>query len=193
MQRPAGFGGGSTRTLTVNPDSCIVIVKDYTRWESIKADIDRYLDVVLVAVNKTSTPVKAIGLQYTDIFNWKADPQELVMAEAFEVGNPYVVPNVLAANGPMLWHSHHGYFLDRTEPLAYRQLDNINVSRIEAAGGHSIQVLTSHRAELAKPLWKIGKEHRHFISEIQESLHGANKEILRSLFSKELRDKIKLD
>lgn len=193
MQRILGFPGVPSRVITVNPDSCIIVINDYTRWAAIKSDIDRYFDVILHSVGKHSIAINSIGLQYTDVFNWKADPKELSLSEVFAAGNPYLVPHVLGQNAPMLWHSHHGYFLDCNEPVPYKQLDNINVSRVDAMGSHSLQVLTSHKAQLNSPMWKINKENRPKISEIQEKLHYSNKQILRALFTEELSRKIKLD
>lgn len=193
MRRVLGFPGMAGRVITVSPNNCIIVVSDYTRWDAIKADIDRYFDVILQAVGKHNIAINSVGLQYTDIFNWKADPKELLLTEVFSADTPYLVPNVLRPDAPALWHSHHGYFLECDSPIPYRQLDNINISRIDSMGSHSLQVLTSHKAQLNSPMWKIGKENRSKISEIQEKLHRANKEILRTLFTAELRHKIKLD
>lgn len=193
MQRTGSFPTIAGRSITVSPNNCFIVINDYTRWANVKADIDRYLDAILQAVSRHHIAITAIGLQYTDVFNWKADPSELVLTEVFEKGTPFLVPNVLQSTAPVCWHSHHGYFLESNDPVAYSQLDNINVSRVEVTGSHSIQILTSHKAQLTSPLWKVGKEHRHVISDIQEKLHGSNKTILRALFTEQLRSKIKLD
>jgi uncharacterized protein (TIGR04255 family) len=192
MQRPAALHGAPSRMITVSSDNCIIVVNDYTRWAAIKEDVDRYFETLITSAGKHNFSISSIGLQYTDSFNWKADPKDLLLSEVFADGNIYLVPNVLAPNAPMLWHSHHGYFLDCNKPVAYKQLDNINISRIETMGSHSLQILTSHRAQLNSPMWTSSKKTIENISDIQDILHNSNKKILRALLTEELGRKIKL-
>lgn len=193
MQKTDGLTSG--RAINFSEESCIIEIRDYSRWETVKADIDRYLNPLLQVLHKNAIPIKVLGLQYTDIFHWKSEPKDLVIAEVFNKGNPFVVPHVFdhSANAPTLWHSHHGYFVEHAEPVAFRQLDNINVSRVKTGASDSIQILTSHKAQFKEPLWKVSKENRSVISQIQDAMHGANKEIMRELLSPEVQKKIKLD
>lgn len=190
MQKASQLPGLPSRVIVVSPNNCMIIVNDYSRWKAVKSDVDRYFAAILTVLNKNTVPINSIGLQYTDVFNWKADPSELVLSEVFAANGPFLVPNILNATAPALWHSHHGYFLDCAEPIPFKQLDNINVSRND---GNTLHVVTSHRAQLASPLWKVGAENRAKIDAIQEHLHRANKEILKALFTENLQQKIKLN
>lgn len=193
MQRSSGMPNAFARSIVVTPTNALIVVNDYSRWDAVKLDVDRYLDALLLVVGKLPKAVTSIGLQYTDVFNWQSDPSELVLTEVFEAATPYMVPNVLGENAPSMWHSHHGYFVEHLEPVQYRQLDNINVSRIETSGIHSLQILTSHKVQFAAALWQSGEKNRSKISDIFVKLHDANKVILRALLTEQVREKIKLN
>lgn len=199
--QPGGFvmqkvdGVTSGRAINFSEDSCIIEIRDYSRWDTVKADVDRYLKPLLQLLQKHGIPIKVLGLQYTDVFHWKSEPKDLVIGEVFNKDTPYLVPHVFdsSTKATSLWHSHHGFFVEHTEPVEYRRLDNINVSRVRAGASDSIQILTSHKAQFLEPLWKGGKENRPVISKIQDAMHLANKEIMRGLLTPELQKKIKLD
>ncbi len=184
-----------TRSLTVSPSDCVLMVADYSRWATVKIEVAKYVRPILAALGEDQQAINSIGLQYTDVFTWRADPAELNLIEVFAPNPPYLVPNVLSPDGPQLWHSHHGYFKDASNSSQYKQLDNINVSRVaDVSGTHSIQILTSHKAQLSTPMWQVGSEDNFDkIFEIFEALHDSNKEILRSLLSSEVLRRIKFD
>lgn len=192
MNRSGGFAAMVARSLTVSVNSIVIVVNDYSRWEQVKLDVDRYLDVLLKAAQSHNSAVRTIGLQYTDVFNWKSDPKELILSEVINSASPYIAPNVFALPSDALWHSHHGYFTAIANPVSFSQLDNINVNKVETGGMHSLQFLTSHKARLTDPLWKISRENRPVIAAIQELLHVQNKAILGSLLSADVKAKIKL-
>lgn len=193
MQRSSGLSGAFARSIMVSPNSALIVLNDYSRWSEAIASVDRYLDVLLKVIGKLPKAITAIGLQYTDVFNWRSDPSDLVLTEVFEQTSPYIVPHVLRDGAPLMWHSHHGYFVDHAGPVPYRQLDNINVSRVEASGIHSLQILTSHKVQFAGAMWQAGEKNRSHISTIFTKLHTANKDILRNLLTEDARRKIGLN
>ena len=178
-----------TRFIDVSLNGVVVVVKDYTRWEKFKSDVDRYLSVLLAPIDAQKA-VGSLGLQFNDIFLWKADPEDLKIEEVFASANPYLVPNSFSSS--MQWHSHHGYLLDSAEPIQHRQLDNINVSRVASNGSDQIQILTSHRVTLDKPLFKYWTAHKATLFEFQEKLHNQNKLILSKLLTPAAQLKINL-
>ena len=190
MVRPAlAVGQPNSRAIIVNRTSIVVVVNDYTRWDKFKSDVDRYLSVLLTHVDGQKA-VASLGLQFNDIFLWKADPADLQLEEVFAAGNPYLAPNVFLS--PLLWHSHHGYFVNNKTPVEYQQLDNINVSRVAANEEHQLQILTSHRVTLEKPLYKGWSDNKSTLLAIQDSLHAKNKAILAELLTPEAQNKINL-
>lgn len=183
---------GIPRSMTVSRQNCVVIVPDYTRWDTVWAEVQQYLALVWELITKHK-PITAIGLQYTDLFHWRADPNELDLREVFLTDTPFLPTNVFDKKG--LWHSHHGYLDQYEEPIKHARLENINVTMLETAGERSIQVLTSHKVTLAEPLWKAtksGQKGPELVAEILQDLHGSNKEILKKLLSQEVCKKINL-
>lgn len=190
LERPRGFGLTPGRVLSVSREQLLVVVQDYSDWKTVKSDVGRYLDVFVPLTKPNAVAISGVGLQYTDVFTWKSDLKDLKQDEIFARGGPYLAPNVFDTTN--LWHSHHGYFEDYQDPCVYRQLDNINVSRLDTQGVQSFQILTSHRARFPEPMYKLG-EKRSLISAIQDKLHARNKDILRKLLTTELQKKISLD
>lgn len=190
MQRPALLlTERPLRLIDISRSGVVVVINDYTRWDKFKADVDRYLTVLLAPIDNQKA-VAGIGLQFNDIFLWRADPSDLKLNEVFSANNPYIAPNVLEA--PLLWHSHHGYLVSDSEPVQNQQLDNINVSRVVVNEEHRLQILTSHRVTFEKPLesWSTNKT---LFFNIQEKLHNKNKAILRALLTPDAQLKINLN
>ena len=191
MQRPALVPTERPlRFIDISRNSVVVVINDYTRWDKFKADVDRYLSVLLAPIDSQKA-VASVGLQFNDIFLWKADPADLKLDEVFSANNPYIVPNALLA--PLLWHSHHGYLVSNPDPVQHQQLDNINVSRVAANEEHQLQILTSHRVTLEKPLYKSWSTNKPVFFDIQEKLHSKNKAILAALLTPEAQLKINLN
>lgn len=191
MERPALVPGEPQgRLIIVKRNGIIVVINNYTRWDKFKADIDRYLSILLPPVDGQKA-VSGVGLQFNDIFLWKADPVDLKLDEVFVVNNPYIPPNVFSS--PLLWHSHHGYLMSSKEPVEHQQLDNINVSRVAANEEHQLQILTSHRVTLEKPLYKSWSDNKSILLTIQENLHNKNKFILSALLTPAAQQKINLN
>ena len=191
MARPASVAGEpNRRSIIVSRTGIVVVVNDYTRWDKFKSDVDNYLSVLFAPVDAQKA-VASIGLQFNDIFFWKADPSELQLKEVFAADNPYLAPNVFLS--PLLWHSYHGYFVSTEHPVRHQQLDNINVSRVAENEEHQLQILTSHQATLEKPLYKGWSGNKSILLAIQDSLHAKNKGILAKLLTDELQKKINLN
>jgi len=181
------------RSIAVSRENIIIAINDYTRWEKFKSDTDRYVRTLLAPI-KESLGVVSIGLQFTDIFVWRADPLDLDLSEVFSKNTLYLTPNVFQKAGDaMLWHSHHGFFSEQSDPFNFQLLDNINVARNIALGTHQIQILTSHQAKFPQPIYKILDENGPSLFKLEDILHSKNKEILADLLSEEVQEKINLN
>lgn len=178
------------RLIIVNRTDIVVVVNDYTRWDKFTSDIDRYLSVLLAPIDSHKA-ISSIGLQFNDVFLWKADPVELNLDEVFVNGSPYLPSNVFSST--MLWHSHHGYLINEAAPVKHQQLDNINVSRVEVQGEHQLQILTSHRATFENPLYKGWSDKNLILFNIRENLHKTNKKLLAALLTPAAQQKINLN
>jgi uncharacterized protein (TIGR04255 family) len=175
------------RTLQITKDSSLYVVQDYTRWKSVVSD-------VLLAYSEVSeflveTPVASLGLQYTDVFHWRADPEHLNLAEVLNHESGLIPTSGLDRKG--LWHSHHGYLEDRTDPADHSALENVNVDIVDNGGQRSVAIVTSHQARLNRPLYDA-ESLRSSLQSFYEYLHNQNKALLGRLLTSEVKRKIKL-
>ena len=182
------YSNAPTRSIALSKQSLIVLINEYTKWDLIWNDVNRYFGIILKHVQ--SKAIANIGLQYSDVFIWKDDPKKLNLFEVFRPGSRYLTPNVLSLRG--LWHSHHGYIVELEAPVPNNRLDNINVNLIDNSGVVSIHITTSHRATLKDVIWQINEKCLVIISEVMNSLHDENKLVMTELLSDDLCNKIKL-
>lgn len=190
LTRPGVSVASPSRSLIIEEKRCIIQIADYTRWKDAKADVDRYLDLVFPEIAK-SRPINVIGLQYVDAFRWKGSPSSMPVVDILKKSSKYLSPNVFELKE--LWHSHHGYFETCHEPREAKQLDNVNVNKIEDEGVASLQILTSHRAQFPLPIWANEGDARHVVNVTYERMHDRNKAILADLLTDEVQHMIKLN
>jgi uncharacterized protein (TIGR04255 family) len=176
-----------SRTLQITKDSCLYVVQDYTRWKSVVSDV--LLAYSEVSEHLVKSPVAALGLQYTDVFHWRADPEHLNLIEVFDAESGLVPTSALERKS--LWHSHHGYLEDRSNPAAHSALENVNVDIVDNGGQRSVAIVTSHQARLQRPLY-TAEALCSSLEMFYESLHDQNKALLGKLLTSEVKSKIKL-
>ena len=180
--------GGMARLLDVQRNRCVGQFNDYTRWNPVFKEAQKWFDTVGPELGPRQ--YTSLGLEYTDVFNWRADPQSLNLVEVFRTDSPYLPNNVFRQKG--LWHVHHGFLSDRNEPgVENRLLENINVNLIEELGQRSIVITTVHRASFAG-VWGWEKL-RALIAPMFEDFHARNKQTLSDLLTNEVLDKISLN
>jgi len=178
----------SSRHVIVSAEKCMIAVRDYTRWDQVFLDVQSYLKIVLEEIGPMR-PVKGFGLQYNDIFTWNDDPSELNLREIFK--DDFVIPpNVFRQKG--LWHLHHGYMEDKSDPVPCTVLQNINVDMIDSGAGRQLQIIGSHHATLKDPLWQPHMKNKNTVANIFEMLHNDNKKMIISLLKDEICTRIKL-
>jgi uncharacterized protein (TIGR04255 family) len=180
-------GISPSRTLQITKDSCLYVVQDYTRWKSVFSDV--LLAYSEVSEHLVKAPVAALGLQYTDVFHWRADPEHLNLVEVLDAESGLVPISALERKG--LWHSHHGYLEDRSSPADHSALENVNVDIVDNGGQRSVAIVTSHQARLQRPLY-TAEALSSSLDMFYESLHDQNKALLGKLLTSEVKSKIKL-
>jgi uncharacterized protein (TIGR04255 family) len=183
-----GAAGAPSRILEIARDRCVGLINEYTRWEPVWKEVLGWFEVVAPAL-VAGHPVKHIGLQYNDLFHWRASPESLDLKRVFRAQSPFLPPNVFELKD--LWHSHHGYFKQREEPMAHRLLENINVNLVDELGQRSILISTVHKAEFSTPIF-TPEDLLATLRELIPDLHMRNKEILGKLLADETVELIKL-
>lgn len=179
---PHGSGGAPSRILEISRDKCVGQINEYTRWEHVWREVLRWFEVVAPVLVRNH-PVRIIGLQYNDVFHWRASPESLDLRHVFKEGSPYLPPNVFGLKD--LWHSHHGYFVHRDAPMTHKLLENVNVNLLDELGQRSILISTVHKAEFPTLLFK-SEELLESLRTVIPDLHLRNKEVLGDLLAKDV-------
>lgn len=176
---------GPARVLEVQRNRMVGQVNDYTRWEPVWKEVRSWFDTLAPLLGKRQ--FTSVGLQYNDVFHWRDTPESLDLKQVFKVGSPLLPSNAFELTN--LWHSHHGYFLDRNEPIKHRLLENVNVNLLEELGQRSIVITTVHKAEINIWSWE---EVSKCIDALMSDLHKRNKDNLGRLLSDDAAGKISL-
>ncbi|OFA06366.1 hypothetical protein [Duganella sp. HH101] len=182
--------GTVAKHLMVSRNNCTFIVNDYSRWAVMLEDAKRNFSVILPVI-LADKAISAIGLQYTDSFTWKEDPDNLEMANIFRKESPFIPSNAMALK--TLWHNHHGYLESSTKPVPHTLLNNVNVTVQDVSGERNIQIATSHRASLNKPLRLSTESYLDVFTSVENHMHIANKALLGKLLTDDVAAKIKLN
>lgn len=184
--------GTQARSVMLTRENLLVQINDYTRWSKIKVDIEQYLRQLLPLVGEHKA-IRRINLQFNDVFRWRANPADLRMNEVFRKASPWLPAHVFEV--PTFWHSHHGYLVERTEPLICQQLNNINISYGHQDGEPTVQAVLAHQGAMpaAAPLWVKTAEEVRPVMELLNAFHTENSCILADIFSDEVLQRIKLN
>lgn len=188
--RPTAAGAVVSCSIQINPQNCLILVNDYTRWDEIWTNVTEWTNFLLPVILR-ERHLGGIALQYTDGFEWRGDPAEFKAEALFSPETSYLPFNVFGRSG--LWHSHHGFFADVDAAAGYKQLDNVNVNLGEdpASLRRTVSIVTSHKVTFDKPVW--GAEQASVkIQELMGQLHATNKAVLKDLLLEEVQQKIKL-
>ena len=190
FSRLSTLNAGVLRSVAFTKDQLVIEITDYTRWAQVWDDVCTYLKLIFQGLD-AAVAIKRLALQFNDVFFWRGAPEELELNEVFRVGNSWLPQNIFRQKS--FWHSNQGYLSDCTEPLSFRQLDNVNVSRSERDDRHIIQVLTAHQADLHSAL-TIDFEKIDFnnLTQIFQKFHDDNKRVLKELLTESVQMKISL-
>ena len=124
--------GVVSKALNITRQNCLAVIAEYSRWDTVWPEVQKWIQLVLPKILPTHA-VTAFGLQYVDVFFWKAPLAELNLREVLAEKSKLLPKNVF--DNPNLWHSHHGY-IDRCDANSpYEVLENINVNMLDATSG----------------------------------------------------------
>lgn len=183
------FNGTLARSLQVNTENCIGVVQDYSRWSEVWPAVQAWFELVIRSVINNRA-LKAIGLQYTDVFQWNQDPLKFDPKIVFADSSGYVAPAVLNCSG--LWHSHVGYLEEHQEPRPNTLLQNVNINMLETNGVRAVNMVTVHRAQFRGAIW--GMENvTSAVNDVMPWLHDLNLSMLRKVLTKPVQDSIGID
>lgn len=180
--------GAVARQIDISLKSVSIVINDYTRWDRVWADARRYLTAVLDTLKK-HREVKKVVLQYTDAFYWNSS-LPFPTAAVFRQESKFLPANIFSLDD--LWHVYQGYFLKVTEPLLFKQLDNLNISLIDQDNRKALFIVASHQAHLDGPL-AIDDDSKTRVEALICGMHDQNKDMLREILSEDVCAKISLN
>jgi uncharacterized protein (TIGR04255 family) len=190
---PSGFlfsrpgPAGPARALEAQRNRLVGQINDYTRWAPVWQEVKGWFNAIAPSIGNRL--ITHVGLQYNDVFHWRGAPDKLDLKQVFREGSPLLPAHVFTLDG--LWHAHHGYFLDRKEPVQHRLLENVNINVVEELGQRSFVISTVHKAELSNVWGWDGVS--AFIDNLMDDLHKRNKATLASLLSDDAASMISLN
>lgn len=182
--------GAPVRFLSISRDRIVLGFNEYTRWQQVLDKAKVYFAEIMTALQGDGVEFDSIGLQYTDVFNWKDKPSSLDLNHIFNQESDYVAHNLIKSKD--LCHCHHGYFENSLHQADCKKLlNNVNIEINEDDGFRKINITTTHQAKLTKNhnnYDHFSKTHEELLNE----LHQKNKSILINLLTDEVRKKINL-
>lgn len=174
--------------LNVSSERIVVACTKYTRWAEIWSQSRNLLEKV-APICLSHQPIKSVGLQYTDEYIWNGEISDFRANLLFKADSLYLTPNVF--NLENLWHCHHGYFVDFTDPIKYRRHDTLNIDLLEQDKNMVVRIQTTHRS-LPDKVFVDPKSLFENIDMYMEKMHDENKNLLSNLIVDEMLEKISL-
>jgi uncharacterized protein (TIGR04255 family) len=186
--REKSDGSGPARILRVIPNAISVHILQYSSWREAKplavGYITRCLDKLGLLERNSAV---SVVLRYFDRFTFDGAPEMAAASSLFRKGNNYVVPRILDCGNQ--WHSNAGWFQSMAGGVL--ALNQLNVSG--ALVGDVPAVFLDHASvyNFYKPLASLdelarGVEGRPGLSEILDSQHDANADMLKNLLNQDM-------
>jgi uncharacterized protein (TIGR04255 family) len=180
--------GAPAVSIVVEKEEAIIAFREYSRWESISQQASSILS--LFSGSDADTAIIVLGLQFSDVFEWRETWDSFSESQVFNEGNPYMAPNVFSSK--LNWHSHHGFVDEITEPVELQRINTINVSRETRKSRRLIKITTSHQMRLKSSLTEWTGTNQGILWQCWNGSHEKNKDILLALLTKPVLDKISL-
>jgi hypothetical protein len=185
--------GQLVREFSLQGNSVIVVIHDYTRWNRVWADVQQLLQRCGPLLVSSPRFVRAVAVQFIDKFTWRVSdapfPTKLVLRSDAKA----LSPRVLDETGD--WHSQVGYItpVDTKADWSRSRIDNVNLSVSAESSFKSLNIFTLHRYMATT----ISKATDNFVSHVLPELfklaHDDNKKLMRELLTEDVCKLIQLD
>lgn len=96
---PAQSAGQFSRMIQVQRENCVVVVNEYSRWDTVWPRVQGWVQTILNLV-LSGRPLSSVMLQYNDVFTWREEPSLLNPAEVFLNDSPFLPSNCLHLRTP---------------------------------------------------------------------------------------------
>jgi len=186
--REKSDGSGPARILRVIPNIISVHILQYSSWKESKplavGYITRCLDKLGLLERNSAV---SVVLRYLDRFSFDGAHEIANASNLFRKGNDYIVSRILDCGSQ--WHSNSGWFESMVGGVL--ALNQLNVSGTLVADSPSIFLDHTSVYTFHKPLSSLselahGGDGKPALSEILDSQHDANANILKNLLNQDM-------
>ena len=138
--------------LQCEGNSIFVNCLEYTRWQKAWATASGYIRDVLEVVGAEKVSVAGALLQYIDVFDWIADPDDYDASQLLDLNSDFV-PQAVGNHG-LAWHLHQGWFAPVSEPVPGMVLHKAHFNAIpkNESGHPSVKLDTLLRSDFNGPI-----------------------------------------
>lgn len=179
--------------LRCDGNSIFVNCLEYTRWKDAWATASGYMRAVLETVGAEKVSVAGALLQYIDVFDWTADPEEYDIFQLLDVESEYV-PRAAGSYG-LAWHLHQGWFVPVREPVPGRILQKAHFDALPKndVGNPTVKLDTLLRSDFnGRISAQTFLEKDSALERMLIDMHDKNKQLLSGFLTKAICDDIGL-
>jgi len=180
--------------LRCEGNSIFVNCLEYTRWQDAWATASGYMRTVLNTVGAEKVSIAGALLQYIDVFDWTADPENYDIAQLLNVNSDYV-PRATSNYG-LAWHLHQGWFESVGEPIPGRILYKAHLNALpkNETGQPTVKLDTLLRSDFnGRISAQTFFEGNSALEGMFIDLHDRNKVLLSNFLTKTICEEIGLE
>lgn len=180
--------------LRIDDNMIFVNCLSYTRWSEIWEKVRQYFTVAGEFAVGSDNSVVGFVLQYIDVFRWTSEIDTYSIGEFLDRESKHLPASIFEC-GP-LWHLHQGWYRPSEPPLDGRLLERIHLDAVfEDKQVPIVKADTFLQLELLKShTWaSIFHDDDSFGTVAYRMLHEVNKEMLRSILTQEMSEKVGLN
>lgn len=159
--------------------------RDYTRWTQMLKQIGKF--IVPLASNSASINIKALGVNYVDVFYWKSESYPL-LNQILNAESDWLPKQLLESTEEI------NYALSKSKQDSdneWRRIDFLKFSLTQRPE-QTILTLTHHLVtELSSLMFFSENGIESKLSKLFQWIHDQNKAMIRSVLTKEVTDKMK--
>ena len=183
-------------SIGVRPDFVTCNCGNYKGWKAVKPVALELLQPFADRATELGASIKAIGIQYLDVFRWRKGGRDFVF-EVLSKDSKWLPKNI--TEWPSIWHVNQGWFSPGPDGLRVLNVLNIelveetDVLALKVQGTHSIQVThyTTRNQAYVPPL-EGAQIVADLLASYAETLHIENKRTLLQLLTEPMRVRIGL-
>ena len=170
----------------------------YNGWPEVWSKQQRFIKAAFNHIGLVPVALSSAGMKWIDQFLHTGTVEEYRADDLLRKKSPYLHERAFSS-GPR-WHCHTGWF-DAQLTKDYEVLNQLNVNSglVNVRGNQRLAVTIDHttqlRAETTEQLSAFapgGKEPLTALSGLMETLHRANKDVLRNLLTDVALDRVGL-